>query len=367
MKKNKISTLFVVAIMACVALFASCSSDDDKEVFIAGDTTTLKKDLDASYDTLSLATPDKYTQQSMDEFKTKLDLISGVIEKGDISQQEVINMDVYLNKALTTFLNSKMSGISEDFLIAGWGFDQSTESSTLVGDGTRKLVATFKAGPSQIFGTDTQLPQFVDEGVNGKAIYFNKGAHLEIEQYTPADFLGKQLSIAVWLKPDVVKGGSYVASLNYWNNWKFQIQEQAKSFFTVGTTGGTTDADNEKDLSVPKNTWTHVVVVLNLDESTLAFYVNGILTKEWTKKEKPALVGSQSPAYQSPLGAMLPLMIGASTTYEEAKAAWSWGGWDTPATWDYFQGAMDEIKFYNIAISSGQVKWLYNKEATLLM
>lgn len=366
MKKYKVSNLFTVAVFACVALFASCS-DDDKEAFVPGDTTQLKKDLVVAYDSLNLATPDKYTQESVDDFKTKLDLISSIVDKGGVSEQEVINMNVHLDKSFTTFLNSRMYGIPAEFLIAGWGFDEGTSAtSTIESEGVNKLIATLKTGPTQIFGTNTQLPQFVDEGINGKAIYLDKGAHLEIDKYTPGDFLGKQLTIAVWLKPEVVKGGNYVASLNYWNNWKFQIQEQAKAFFTIGTTAGTTDADNEKDLSVPKNTWTHVVIVLNLDESTLSFYVNGLLTKEWTKKEKPALVGSQNAAYQSPLGVMLPLMIGASTTYEEAKVAWNWGGWDTPTGWDYFQGAMDEFKFYNTAISSGQVKWLYNKEAALL-
>lgn len=366
MKNLKISNILLIAVFACIAIFASCSDDDNKETFVAGDTTQLKKDLAVAYDSLNLATPDKYTQQSVDEFKAKLDLISDVIAQGNVSEQEVINMNVHLSKAQTTFLNSKMSGIPAEFLIAGWGFDEGeAPSSTLVSQGTRALVANLVAGPSQIFTTGTQLPQFINEGINGKAIYFDKGAHLEIRQYTPGDFLGKQLTIAVWLKPDVVKGGNYVASLNYWNNWKFQIQEQSKAFYTVATAAGTTDADNEKDLSVPKNTWTHVVVVLNLDESKLSFYVNGILTKEWTNKEKPGLVGSQKAPYQSPLGRMLPLMIGSSTTYEEAKAVWDWD-WESPTKWDYFQGAMDEIKFYNTAITSGQVKWLYNNEAALL-
>lgn len=365
MKKNKYSFLFAVALLGCAYLLPSCSSDDDKTVFVEGDTTELKKELARSYDSLAVATPDKYEQVTVDEFKNKLDLISEIVNGGNVSQQEVVNMSVHLDNSLTIFLNSKMEGIPEEYLIAGWGFNEE-EGVTQIGEGERRLVATLKPGPTEIFGTATELPQFISEGINGKAIYLNKGAHLEVEQYNASDFLGRQLTIAVWLKPEVIKGGNYVASLNYWNNWKFQIQEQGKSFFTVKTPAGHTDADNERDLSVPTKSWTHVVVVLNLDNSTLSFYVNGVLTKEWTKKEKPNLIGGQDAPYKSPLGTQLPLMIGASTTYAEAKASWDWAGWDTPSTWDSFEGAMDEIKFYNAAITKGQVKWLYNKEAALL-
>lgn len=364
MKRNIKSGILSIFLLGCIYMLSSCDKDKN-DPFVEGDTTELKKDLAASYDTLSLATTDFYEQTSMDEFKRKLDLISEVVDKGNVSQQEVVNMTVHVDQALNTFLRSKMIGIPEKYLIAGWGFDEG-EGEDLEGQGEQKLIATLKPGPSEIFGSSAGFPQFVDEGINGKAIYLNNGAHLEVQQYNPGDFLGRQLTIAVWLKPEVVKGGNYVASLNYWNNWKFQIQEQAKAFFTISTTAGGTDADNEKDLSVPAKSWTHVIIVVNLDESTLSFYVNGVLTKEWTKKEKPNLVGSQNPAYQSPLGIQLPLMIGTATTYPEAKAAWTWSGWDTPTSWDFFQGAMDEIKFYNLAINDGQVKWLYNKEAAEL-
>lgn len=364
MKKTILSNILFVALLGSIYTLTGCSSDD-KDPFIEGNTTELKKDIAAGYDSIAEATLDKYKQASIDEFKAKLDLVSGVLEKGVVSEQEVINMAVHVDKAMTMFLNSKMVGIPEEFLLAGWGFDEG-EGTSLIGQGERKLTAILKSGPNEIFKGTQGSPKFIDEGINGRAIYLNNGAHLAIEEYNPSDFLGKQLTIAVWLKPEVTKGGNYVASLNYWENWKFQIQEQGKAFFTVKTPAGHTDADNEKDMSVPIKSWTHVVIVLNLDASTLSFYVNGLLTKEWTSKEKPNLVGAQFAAYQSPLGGNLPLMIGTATTYAQAKAAWDWSGWDTPSSWDYFQGAMDEIKFYNTAITNGQVQWLYNNEAANL-
>lgn len=361
MKKNKVlNILLLFTLSISTALFVGCGSDN-KEVFVEGDTTELKAEINAAYALIADANPAEYKPETVEKLQEKVDIINSVVNGTQpVSAQEVINMQIHLQQAVIGFLNDKMIGIPEENLLAGWSFDEGT-GTTLTGEGTRGLVATLKPGPSEIFPTAT-LPQFVDDGIN-KAILLKNGAHLEIEQYNPNDFLGKNLSIAVWVKTETVKGGNYIASLNYWNNWKFQIQEQAKALFTVKTQAGITDSDNERDLSVNKGAWHHVVVVLQLDSvQPLKFYVDGLLSKEWDNKAKPNLVGSQGAQYVSPLNIQLPLMIGAATTYAEAKAAWDWSGWDTPTSWDFFDGMMDEIKFYNTNLLSGQVQWLYNKE-----
>ncbi len=361
MKQNKLTKIGVLAIslLLILPLWVGCSSDDN-EVFEPGDPTALKVELATSNMLLDSATTTEYDQSSIDDFRATVNVIQNIVNTEIVSRQEVINMTIHLNEAQSTFLRSRLMGIAPEALIAGWSFDEGAGIS-LVSDGMKKLTANLTTGPSEIFPT-TGLPKFVD-GVKGKALYFKNGSHLEIPNYAPSDFLGSQLSIAVWLKPDVTKGGNYVASLNYWNNWKFQIQEQGKAFFTVQTTKGFTDADNEDDQSVASGKWTHVVVVLDLNgKNPLSFYVNGRLTKEWTTTNKPNLAGAQMPPYASSLNKQLPLMIGAATTYEEAIASWNWSGWNTPTSWDHFEGAMDEIKFYNIALVKGQVKALYNEE-----
>ena len=64
----------------------------------------------------------------------------------------------------------------------------------------------------------------------------------------------------------------------------------------------------------------------------------------------------------SPTGKTLPLIIGASTTYEEAMAAWS--DWFKPSVdaWDYFHGSMDQLKLFTVALTDGQVNKLFNDE-----
>jgi hypothetical protein len=193
----------------------------------------------------------------------------------------------------------------------------------------------------------------------GKAMYFNNGSHLEISDYAASDLMGSQLSIAVWVKPDSTRAGNYIMSYNYWNSWKFQLQDQNKPFFTIHTNAdGWVDADNQADFSAPNNEWTHLVVTLNMSTKLLTFYVNGVNTMEWTAETKPGLTGTGPWQYKN----TLPLMIAACTTYAEAKAEWDWSWAETPAGWDGFVGAMDELKVYNIALTDGQVAKLYNEE-----
>lgn len=354
MKKKAINKIILLLLINISLAFVACS-DNDKGTFEKGDTTILKENLAVGYDSLNAAKPENFTQSSIEEFKAKLDLISALVEQDNLSAQEVVNVNVHLAQSAETFENSRMYGISSDYLLAGLSFTEG-EGSSLIADGKNKLVVSLKKGPAGVFGASAGYPEYINQGINGKAIYLNNGAYLEISNYNANEFLGKQLTIAVWVKPDVIKSGNYIASLNDWHNWKFQLQDQAKAFLTLATTAGISDSDNERDLTAPTNTWTHLVVVVDLDSNKpLNFYTNGILTKEWTTAQKPALTGSQVPLTEK-----VPLLIGAGVVYDPA-----WGE-TSPSSWNYFQGALDEIQFYNTAVTAGQVRWLYNKEAALL-
>jgi hypothetical protein len=194
------------------------------------------------------------------------------------------------------------------------------------------------------------------------ALHFTAGSHLEINDYTASALLDSKLSIAVWVKIDSVRANNYILSYNDWYTWKFQTQDEGKPFFTVQTSAGYTDADNQVNNSVPKLTWTHLVVSMDLVAQKLNFYVNGINTMEWTSVTKTNLHGTIIP-YTALSASKLPLLIGAAFTYAEAKLAWpaSWG-WETIPNWGYFTGSMDELKVYNVALTDEQVSLLYNKE-----
>jgi len=333
------------------SLLVACNGDDDGEKV---DKTALTALITECEGIASNASTGDYPQSAIDAFSTVIGTVKTASATASIKQTEVDNLVTQLTEAKNIFLDAAYADIPASALLLGLSFDEG-QGTQLTATG-KNLIAKLQAGPTEIFGTDTNLPTFVD-GKKGTAMYFNNGSHLAIETFSANDFLGKKMSVSVWVKPEDTRPGNYIMSYNYWNSWKFQLQENNKPFFTVRTDVGWTDADNEADFSAPNNAWTHLVVALDLDNETLDFYVNGFLTKRWDSETKPNIKGSIFNYDNN-----LPVLIGACTTYAEADAEWDWDWAREPASWDWFYGAMDELKVYNIALTQGQVTRLYETE-----
>jgi hypothetical protein len=354
------TNLFKTAFIACVslALFAGIFSSCKTTEVTTADTTTLTAVIDSCTTLLASTTvATDYPAAAITAFQATLTAATTASANTAITQTAVDNLVVQLRAAKTTFLAAAYGAIPSTALIMGMTFDETVTSNQFSTEG-KAWTAVLTKGPSEIFGTATNLPSFVT-GKVGKAIYFSNGSHLEISNYTATDLLSKTLSISVWVKPDSTRAGNYIMSYNYWNSWKFQLQEQNKPYFTVKTLdsdNGYVDADNEQPQSAPNKTWTHLVISLDLTNGFLTFYVNGAISKEWTKDTQPNLT-------RTPLtyATVLPLMVGGCTTYAEANA-WSWSWTHTPINWDSFIGAIDELKVYNIALTAGQVAKLYKDE-----
>ncbi len=347
-----------IGLAIATTMFTSCKDENKTN---SADKTALNAKIKECEDVLNAATTTQYPQTAIDAFKATIQDVKLLVAT-DLTQTAADNAVEALEQAKTTFLAAAYGAIPASALMLGLTFDETVTNDEITAEGKGSLKAKLTAGPSEIFGNDAAKPTFV-EGKQGKAMKFAKGGHLAIADYTPTDFMGQKLSIAVWVKPDSTRGGNYIASLNYWNTWKFQVQEQNKPFFTIKTTKGGVDADNEADFSAKNNEWTHLVVTLDLVTKKLTFFVNGILSKEWTDVTKENLEGTLTAYTPADGTAKLPLIIGAATTYSEAVAGWTtWDGWKTPNGWDHFVGAMDNFKIYNIALTEGQVTKLYNDE-----
>lgn len=348
--------LFKSAFIACLSLalcasaFTSCSEDEEST---PADTTTLVAVIDSCQIISTAATTTNYPQAAITAFQTTLATAKTAILNSKISQTAVDNLVVQLREAKITFLAAAYDAVPSTALLMGLSFDEG--AGTQLTAAGKNWTAVLTKGPSQIFGASANLPSFVT-GKVGKAMYFSNGSHLEINNYTASDLLGSKLSISVWVKPDSTRAGNYIMSFNYWNTWKFQLQEQNKPFFTTHTSVGWTDADNQSDFSAPNKAWTHLVVSMDLTNSKLVFYVNGTKTMEWTVTTKPNLSGTLVPYTTT-----LPLLIGASTTYAEALVGDA-GSTTSAKTWNSFIGTMDELKLYNIALTDGQAAKLYNDE-----
>lgn len=345
--------------IASLAVVAMASCKDKGTNVVPADLTALTALIANVQDALDNATTADFPQAAITKLSTALNDAKAAVLAGGLTQTQADNLLANLQNALDTFNASKYADIPSSAVVISLDFD-GEEAETIVTGGTRNLNAALTAGPAEIFGTDTGLPTYVD-GVSGKAIHFENGSHLQIAEYATADFLRNQMSIAAWVKPDVLFASNIIMSLNYWENWKFQTQDGGKPFFTVKTTIDYANMDNEMDNSVTVDTWTHLVVVLDMNAHTCAFYVDGVLTKTWNAETNGNLAGSLAPEFEG-LSGRLPLMIGANTTYEGAVANFGWEGWDIPSEWGCFYGAIDNLAYYNTALTTGQVAKLYNSQ-----
>ena len=355
MKKNLFKSAFIA--LASILMLSTVMTSCDPEELEPADTTTLEALIDSCQTIADNATLDDYPQEAITAFNSVLTTAKAALDNKLITQTAVDNLIVQLRAARETFIASEYDVILPSALMMGLSFEEGTGAQlTAAGKG---WTAVLKKGPAEIFGTATNFPSFVT-GKVGKAMYFNNGSHLQISDYAASDLMGSQLSIAMWVKPDSTRENNYLASYNYWNSWKFQLQLQNKPFFTVHTNAdGWVDADNQADFSAPNEVWTHLVVSLNLNIKILTFYVNGVNTMEWNATTKEGLTGTGIFQFNK----TLPLLIASGFTYEEGMASMGdEGWWKTVQSFPHFAGVMDEVKIYNIALTDGQVAKLYNEE-----
>lgn len=349
---RKFISFFMAAALMAVAtpMMTSCGDDDDPTEDVTLNKTDLDKQISDCEELLKAATTEDYPEDAITTFRELIDSVKAAEDKAT-TQSAIDALVKQLSEGRTAFLAKAYGAIPESALIAKWTFD--TEGDNQVSEGSNKWTAVCMESPS-VF-TDKKKPTFV-EGIAGKAVYLENGAHLECSDYSEAAITPKDLSISVWVKTAKTDPGNYVISYNYWNTWKLNIQDQNKPFFTFAGNDGICDADNERDQSVKEGEWTMVTVVLSYNTHTLNFYINGELTKEWTAEQKPALTSTSWATYTSKVGA-LPLFIGLCTSEAEANSAWEWE-WGADSL-GAFYGAIDNLALYNVALTAGQVKKLY--------
>lgn len=351
-KLMKLQTLLLMLIVGSAMMFTSCK--DDKDEIVEGDKTALTA-LIAQADALAAsATSADYPQSAIDAFKATLQTVK-TASADKLTQVQINNLVTQLTEAMSTFDSQAFGFIDETlYLNAGWHFDEGT-GTTATAYSTVKHVGTFFKGNTVILGAEAMMPSWTEGVKGGKAIHFNKGAHLEVP-FTTA-FLPANLTISVWVKPDELYEHNYIVSQNYWTGYKLQTQGGGKPFFTFKKVdGGIVDADNETDNSVQVGNWTHLVVSVNGTTKELKFYVDGLLTKTWTEADKGIGPLTQTLTAPDPQ----PFIIGGVAT--DAELAANFMEWTNADNLGYFKGAIDELKIYNIALADGQVAKLYNDE-----
>ena len=142
-------------------------------------------------------------------------------------------------------------------------------------------------------------------------------------------------SISFWVKPNSfpASGEVYILSNGGWQSrWKISMPNHGKPVFTTHSNGACcSDLDSGTPLTL--GTWTHVVMVH--DGLKDIIYFNGAQVNE-----------------KNATGALDP------TTYPLGI------GFDPIDNGGFFDGALDELAIYNVALSAAEIAFLYTAEST---
>lgn len=203
------------------------------------------------------------------------------------------------------------------------------------------------------------------EGINGKAFQGGGESYILVNNHPAINYLLKDtianlgsFTVSFWMNTSRNTGATGMFSISnktrYWGNLDVFLENtssETQALFHVHITNERTGTLKENTFKAPidnvfKN-WAHLVFVYNGKTSTFMAYHNGVLVKEEVlpdfgeiqfKNVGPIVIGA------------LQFQTTPSLTTAAGKQSW--------ATW--FPGKLDQLLFYNKALSASEVKQLYD-------
>jgi hypothetical protein len=363
-------TQFRIPVMLCMAAMlatifvVSCSKDD---VIPPPDLTALKASIAAAQDVVSKTVEGKndgqYPAGSKNTLNAAIAQAQAIVDSGGTLQEEVDAAKASLDLAVTTYQGLVITPIAKEALIAHWSFDEGT-GTTANDDSDNHFNGTFKKGPENAPDTSWKpaLPTWTTDrtGAANKAVHFN-GGNIEVP-YNAALNPTNAMTVSVWAKQDKIKAGNRFLGLQSWIGYKFEFQDHAYPFFSLGYNGGTYDRDSGQE--VPVNTWHQVAVTFT--PGHMIFYVDGTKIKEYADVPNPGFSISAKP-YNLVIGQDFPTDKyymgdpGNGANFNDPSKAdqyqvipVAWGG--------FFKGSLDELRMYNTALTATQISQLYDRE-----
>lgn len=343
-KKNYAKLLVMMLLMVGFAFLQSCDDDDDI-------VPVVKTELLAKIDEANnlIATTEEgtangqYSVGSQAVLQAVIDIAQVVYDSEITIQTEVDNSVVALDAAITVYGEAMITPIAPESLIAHWGFDEGTGTTT-ADFSDNGLDGTF--GNEALFGDGVATWTTDRYGNAGRAIAFDLGAKVTIP-YSAA-INPAQITIALWVNAAEVRENNRFMGLHSWNGYKFQLQSANKPFFTASAADGIYDKDSDPALDL--DTWYHIAVTFGGGE--MAFYVNGVNTITHTELTGDLVTVSGHD-----------LVFGVSSSQYAATADNYDADQIIPAAWGgYYHGSLDEIRMYNTVLSATQIASIYNLE-----
>lgn len=348
---------FIFAGLLLAALASSCAKTEDSAPVGNADKTQLSALIDSvtlGYNAAAEGSkPGTYATGAKAALKTALDLSTATKNDAAYPQAAVNAATANLRRAVAGFKSRLIQEVSVANLVAQWKFEGNANDATAnANHGTLKSGPT---GPGTAPGDGGTLPVLVADrfGRAGQAYEFTNGAYIEVPY--KAALNPQALTISLWCKRFDSNSDNYLLSLNRWTGYKFQLQGAGKPFLTVTTTTTTADKDDEAGI-VATNAWTHVTV--SYADGSMKFYLNGAPVKTWTDVKGPLKTVPQPVALC--IGQQLPKNVyNSAPTAGQAADYFQYYG---PA---FFKGQLDDIRFYNRALTDAEVQSIYTIESTL--
>jgi len=343
--KKRTMLMWAMFIPLSVGLFISGCKDDENCPTV--DYTTLDATIQQAQDLYDNAVEGtaigEYQAGSKAELQTAIDLATSVRNTNCVTQAELDAANTNLNAAITTFESKKVTDVSPANLVAHWMFNGNANDATAnSNNGTPTAGHTFWGG-----GAAPAL--IADRFGNANYCYhFDQGSNIEVPYSTALN--PQSITISLWIKMEEQANNDYIIALDRWNGWKLNLQDANFLFFTVKTTYLGNDAYYDRDSNpqaITADIWTHVAVTFT--DGFMNFYVNGELKKAWDNTPgSPVAVDNINLS----IGSDLP--TGQYSPDDTSPYYVNWGG--------YFKGAIDDIRFYNIALTASQVTSIYTFE-----
>jgi len=344
--------IFIYLVFAGAALGVSCKKSSSPATYVT-DKTALRSVIDSLTNVYNHSVegtkPGTYAVGSRKALDSVIQLATEVAGSNAYTQQEVNNAVNNLRLAGVAFSNQLLQQVSAANLVAYWTFTGDARDSS--GNGHDGKLATGWTGSNANAVVDGgTLPVLVADrfGRAGMAYYFNNAATIVVP-YSGA-LNPQSFTICLWVKRDGTNANNYMVSFNRWNGFKFQLQSGNLPFLTVQTNTGYHDVDDGGIPVDQPGVWRHVAV--SFTPGTEKFYVQGQLVRT------VAVTGNPIP---------VPSSIDFSIGNELPKNAYNLSNSNDPNYFwgaDYFIGALDDIRFYNTALTDAQVLSIYTDESS---
>ncbi len=179
----------------------------------------------------------------------------------------------------------------------------------------------------------------------------------------------REYSYAAWIKcPGYNDGAASVFSLNggdvYLGNFGFEVESSSnadslalKSYLYNSTTVWNWQNQYVFNKAFLSDKWVHIVCSYNKATSTMSIYSNGILINEQIKyADSEQENGTQALLGDLSLADATKFYIGAWSMIVDGSSANAW--------MINYPGLLDELRFYNKALTASEIKALYEAELT---